>query len=66
MANKNIANGTTDPGVSVVMKDYVDHFVVGLAFASSIATLNIEMGEVFTCEVDLLGQPLFEFSLNDG
>ena len=56
----------TNPGVLVVIKNHVDHFVVGLTLAGGIATLNIEMGEVFTREVDFFSQSLFEFSLNDG
>ncbi len=64
-ADQNIANSTTNPGMPVVGEDHVDHFVMRLALAGGIATLDIEIGEVFAGEISFYSQALYEFGVDD-
>ena len=48
MADENIAKVAADPGVPVVIHNHVDHFVMGIAFASSGTALGVEIVEVLT------------------
>jgi hypothetical protein len=65
-SDENIPNDAAHPSTAAIVQRHDEHLIVRLTLASGGTALSVEIVEVLTRQISVVGQSLDEFGLNNG